>query len=242
MIRILVFGATGFCGNTFVEQAVKNSNLKVSIFCRDKQRAKQIFSSCIPDSSLLDELIDVIEGDIYNDDHVVQAVQQNVNVVINFLSSYTPPHNQTSTLIETILSNSTFNGRLIHFGYPRGAKPNGTTIEHMILKMTEMVSRNKYGPSIRDHKRVKTLLEEYDAKHRDTTPGFEYSIYAGTNMVNRPSKGNDSYFGKSEETVNDAIQNSRVWHCVSTVDAADLILAHIQSSKTLPKLLCLAYK
>lgn len=154
-IRILVFGATGHCGRCVVEQArQQNRNniiessgtgsggwfFHVTVFCRDLDRAQDLFGSGgagnkNDDGDDDDEndtdtgTISYVVGSIFSAVDVARAVQ-NVDVVFNCVSSYASPHTQMSTLIQNILlakqqqQQKTGNGCqfrwLIHYGFPRG--------------------------------------------------------------------------------------------------------------------------
>lgn len=259
-MNLLVFGATGYCGRAVVEQSLDYEKAehggieKVVVFVRSQSKAKSMFAKCGEQQKKLV----YYEGDIYQKNDIQEAIQKySITAIISCLSSYKRPHDQMSSftrnLIEAVSSpeiyGSTASKRLpfIHFGYPRGYPPDGTGAERILLKLTEIISFSKYGPAIRDHLRVKELL----LKEESSSSRLEYSLFAAPNMVNRPGRQKSFVGGPGTVPVEEAIAKSRVWHSVSTFDAADLMLSHLlyitkeegdSSASSLPKLLCLAYE
>jgi len=247
-MRILVFGATGFCGRAFVKQAVacSENSLKVSVFVRDEERAKKIFSS-IGMSSEEIKTIDFVVGEIASKFYssALSKAIRGTNVIVNCMSSFRSPHNQMSTLINNILfAKPPTCPRLVHFGFPRGLGDTGTPTEKRIVGLVKILSCFKFGPAIRDHQKVLQLLQdnEEETKAMKNMKNIEYTVFEAPRMVESRSKTKKSqtYYG-TPGTVDRALQESRVWHKVSTTDAADLILAHLMVKEPLPRILGLSY-
>jgi putative NADH-flavin reductase len=230
-MNILVFGATGHCGKAFVRALFQRSHTfrVVSVFVRDRARAHCIFSQFLDTHQT--QSITYIVGDIYDSEAVSTALKSH-QVVVNYVSSYRPPHNQMSTLVQ-IMVDSKYSGCFVHFGYPRGIEPEGNLTEHFILWMTAKLSRTKYGPAIRDHQVVYNKLQSIQ--------NVSVIIFAAPKMTGGNTRG--SFYG-GPDSLDKAIGKSRVWQSVSAVDAANLILDYIcckeQSTRRL--LLCLAYR
>jgi hypothetical protein len=125
--------------------------------------------------------------------------------------------------------------RNTHYGFPRGYKTTGGLVENSITKLVEWLSCTKYGPTIRDHVRVSELL----LLQKNTT--LDYAIFSAPNMVGTPARGD--YYGK-DDSVDIAIQSSRVWDAISIHDAAVMLLSHLMldDEKPMPKQLCISYQ
>ena len=132
----------------------------------------------------------------------------------------------------------------------------GTTMEHFITSLVKLCSLTKYGPAIRDHERVLDQLLDLERQNNDemskatmttatatrTSPSsscLEYCIFAAPNMITPTSRRdentmknvtkNSNYYG-GPGSVEKGIRNSRVWHGISTYDAADMILSHLSKA------------
>ena len=260
-IQLLVFGATGHCGRSVVEQALRwndnemNGKFQVTVFCRDLDRAKAIFDR-FQDSTNIKYAV----GSILNTEDVAKAVQD-MDVAINCVSSYQPPHHQMSTLIQNLLQTKQHQNCqlrwLIHYGFPRGhryynvatqERIMGTTLEHQITSMVKWCDCFKYGPAIRDHERVLDLLVSLlsvDQQHPEKRKAIlSWCVFAAPNMV-APKHRKKDYFG-GPGSIHVGIDRSRVWHSVSPHDAADMLLSHVVTAVTntsvLPTLVCLSYR
>jgi hypothetical protein len=173
---------------------------------------------------------------------------------------------------------------LIHYGYPRGHEYYnvatnqtimGTKLEHGITRIVRALSCTKYGPAIRDHDRVLDLLlaaqkqdsEQRRQQHAQQHPRLDYCLFAAPKMIQSKvvsaaatetttTTKKDSYFG-GPESVERGISESRVWHSVSTLDAAHMLLSHVvlvfvtkkkaegennKNQMCLPPLVCLSYR
>lgn len=251
-MHLLIFGATGLCGRAVVQSAIQSIEVQtVTVFVRDESRAREMFSKYANAQQQPSTEIIYTAGDIYNASHVKNAMQ-NVDAIISCVASYTRPHTQISTLTQNVVdanASDSMEGNddrkvlYIHFGFPRGLGPMGTFAENCILKLTKFVSRTKYRPAMKEHVRAKQTLEEYcgQSKGREL---LDFSIFAAPTMVDKPG-GKREYLGKGG-SLGEAVKKSRVWHYISTHDAADLMLSHLSiamndSSRELPKLLCLSY-
>ena len=259
-MRVLVFGATGHCGRAFVKRAVaartvegeeekqeeRPPPLTVSAFVRDEKRAREVLASAglAPEEiQTIEFVVGVIDTRSYSS--ALSKAIRGAEVIVNCLSSYRSPHNQMSTLVQNILvAKPPTAPRLVHFGYPRGLAPfSGTPREKKILSLVRAFSCFKYGPAIRDHERVLQLLQENEEemKRLKMVKNIEYTVFAAPRMVDR--RIDREYYGKPG-TVDRAVRDSRVWHSVSTEDAADLVLAHLlreAKEDPLPPVLCLSY-
>jgi uncharacterized protein YbjT (DUF2867 family) len=197
-VNLLVFGASGLCGRAMVERAIAESNhremnlqFQVTAFVRNEQKAKSLFEKHANNDRIIYQV-----GDIYSAKDVANAVYK-ADAIINFLSSYTQPHNQMSTLVEHVLQAVRQQPqpqqpdkitRLVHFGYRRGHGAHGTGgVENAIVQLTEWLSCTKYGPAIRDHKQVAALLIleslESDTSRRKTSGSLDWCMFAAPSMV-----------------------------------------------------------
>jgi hypothetical protein len=249
---------------------------QVTVFCRDEGRARKLFHG-----KEGDEAIQYIVGDIFHPPDVAAAMEH-AHVAINCLSSYTAPHTQMSTLIQNILNpvndinqkiGSSSLRCLIHYGYPRGHEYYnvatnqtimGTRLEHGITRMVRALSCRKYGPAIRDHDRVLDLLLAQDNKEQEALhPRYNYCLFAAPKMIQPKAVTTStiitkkvSYYG-GPGSVKRGISESRVWHSVSTLDAAHMLLSHVvfvfvttkkatgddnKNQICLPPLVCLSYR
>jgi len=242
MPNLLLFGSTGFCGRVFLREAVISGHFdSVMVYVRDEESAKKKFSSIMaPDEcKAIDFAVGTIEGESYSS--AFSTAVRGADVIVNCISSYKSPHTQMSTLMKHILAAKPSHCRLVHFGYPRGLGPNGTRLEKVILGLVKTFSVFKYGPAIRDHQRVLNLLQDYEEKNtsnKTRRKDLEYTVFAAPKIVARGKKR--EYYG-APGTVDRAIQESRVWHSVCSIDAAKLILAHVMAEEPLPVMLCLSY-
>ena len=112
IINTTAAGASGSNSN--------NVKFQLTLFCRDEQRAKSLFSSSSSrtedtgnntNDTLNDDAIEYVQGDIYNPKEVADAcfvhnneTDKDIIIIINCLSSYKPPHTQMSTLIRHVIS------------------------------------------------------------------------------------------------------------------------------------------
>lgn len=242
-MKILIFGATGFCGRAFVQQAVlakmEEKVKEVTIYVRDKERAQSIFSS--QELNLITIVVGSVEKRSYNS--AFSQTVRNADVIINCLSSYRSPNNQMSTQIEHIIAAKLPKCvRFVHFGYPRGLNPESTRLEKIFLELTRTFSIFKIGPAVRDHKKVLTILQKNEEAITKTrmTKNIEYTIFCvPKKLTSLPSK-KTSYYG-TPGSVERALRESRLWHSISTIDAAELVLTHVLHKDPLPSKLALSY-
>lgn len=206
---ILVFGATGSCGQAIVERGL-NRGHRISAYVRNADKARQLFGTNIPN-------LDVIAGDLA-DENLIQALLEKNDAVISCLSSFETPHDRMSLLASILVRASTRleleNYRFLTYSLC-GVLEDGDWISHSIQNVLRLVSPKKFGPAIQDHQRVAKILAH---------SSLDYTLFQTATMIDKPI-GEAYRSGNPEHCA-----GVRLWDRWGVLDAADVCLDALDKS------------
>ncbi len=200
---ILVFGATGSCGQAIVERGLKRG-YQITAYVRNLEKA----SNSLDTSS---ENLRLVEGSLGDIDRITRLVEEH-DVVASCLSSFEPPHDGMSKLTRCIVqaaeSSNRTNLRFIAYSLC-GVEPDGDWVSHSIQGALGIFSPGKFGPAIADHKQVIRILQ---------SSSLNYTLFQTATMVNKPM-GTSYRCGSPED-----VPGVRLWDQWGVLDAADVCL------------------
>lgn len=206
---ILIFGATGACGQAVVERSLSRG-YRVTTYVRDADKARQKFGVELSN-------LTIVTGDLGDEESVTAAVKDH-DSVISCLASFEPPHDSMSVLTRSLLrAAERVDRKAIRFvAYSLcGVEDDGDWVSHAIQNALGIFSPHKFGPAISDHKNVIELLE---------SSVIDYTLFQTATMVNKPI-GRAYTSGSPEEC-----PGVRLWDRWGVLDAADVCLDALEQS------------
>ena len=206
---VVVFGATGACGQAVIERGL-NNGYALTAFVRNRKKADQLFGKERTG-------LQIIEGDI-NDAAQIRRVMDGQSAAISCLASFEAPHNSMSKLTKHIVQSvneleySDF--RYITYSLC-GVRENGDWVSHTIQNVLKVFSPNKFGPAIEDHRKVIEILE---------SSSLDYTLFQTATMVNKPMGA--PYISGDQESCSGV----RLWDRWGLLDAAEVCIQALEKT------------
>jgi len=206
---ILVFGATGNCGQALVERSLSRGS-RVTAYVRNLEKAREKFGPGHTNLTL-------VSGDIADQDRITSLVRDH-DAVVSCLSSFDPPHDGMSILTRCIVQSAEalkWEGlRFIAYSLC-GVEDDGDWVSHSIQGALGLFSPGKFGPAISDHKNVIRILE---------SSNLNYTLFQTATMVSKPI--GTAYVSGSPAD----LPTVRLWDKWGVLDAADVCLESLDKS------------